>query len=195
MVAERAPDWYSPADYLARERQAATKSEYVNGCIKAMAGASPEHVFIAANVIVTLGRQLEETDCTVSGMDLRVRIPATNEYRYPDGVVTCGELERDALDPLTVSNPILIVEVLSPFTEAEDRGQKAAAYRTIPSLQAYVLIAQDRPLVEHFQRRADGWLLTEYRGLDAVAALPAINCALPLRAAYRRVHFPTTPAA
>ena len=127
-------------------------------------------------------------------MDLRLRIPATNRYTYPDVAVACGDIQFEDAELDILLNPTLIVEVLSPSTEAADRGGKFAAYRTIPSLQAYVLIAQDQPLVEHFQRQGESWLLTAYSGLDAVVPLPAIGCTLRLHDVYRRVRFDQSPA-
>ncbi len=112
---------------------------------------------------------------------MRVKIEATGDYAYPDLSVVCGDVLVEDDHDDTPLNPVLIVEVLSPSTEAWDRGGKFARYRTMPSLKAYLLIAQHEPRVEHFQRRADGsWLLTEAVGLDAALTLTSIDCTLEL---------------
>src|SRR5438270_3295621 len=111
-------------------------------------------------------------------------------YTYPDIAVVCGDaqFEDDQVD--TLLNPTLIVEVLSPSTEAYDRGAKFGYYRQLPSLREYLLVAQDQMLLEHFVREDDGWLLTETTGPDAVVHLPSINCAVALAEVYRKVVFP-----
>lgn len=157
--------------YLARERQADTRHEFLNGEAVAMAGASLRHNEIVGNVFATLRRQLRPRGCGVFTSDLRVWIPAEERGVYPDVVVVCGEpqLYDDAAD--TLLNPNLLIEVLSPSTEGVDRGEKFASYRTLPSLTDYVLVAQKRVLVEHFARQDDGrWLLTSATRLsDAIS--------------------------
>jgi Uma2 family endonuclease len=184
--------YYTPEQYLELERQAEYKSEYYAGEIFAMAGGSPEHSLIAANVIAGLHPQLLGKPCRVYNSDLRVR--TTEElYTYPDVTIVCGEPQFAVEDPETLVNPTLIVEVLSRTTEAWDRGGKFEQYRQRESLQEYVLVAQDRPHVERFARQADGqWLLSEVNGLDAVMALPAIGCELALAGVYYQVTFPAT---
>jgi hypothetical protein len=122
---------------------------------------------------------------------MRVKIEATNTYVYPDVTVACGELSFEDANVDILLNPTLIVEVLSPSTEAHDRGDKFAHYQSIPSLKEYVLVAQDRPRIEHFVRRENGhWDYSEVRGFDAVMPLPSIDCNLPLAEVYARVTFP-----
>ena len=178
---------FTPEEYLALERKAETKSEYINGEIYAMAGASREHNFIVGDVFGELRTQLRGRRCELYSNDMRVRVSPTGLYTYPDVVVVCGRSRfEDALVDVLL-NPTVIVEVLSPSTEAYDRGEKFAHYRYVASLQEYVLIAQDRMRVVHFARRGQQWLLTAYSHPDEVLALPSIECALPLQEIYARV--------
>jgi Uma2 family endonuclease len=185
--------YISPEEYLERERQAETKSEYFAGEIFAMAGGSPEHSLIAANVTGGLWTQLRESPCTAYNSDMKVR-STTEHFAYPDVTVVCGEAQFGGNEGDVLLNPTLIVEVLSPTTEAWDRGGKFEQYRQRESLQEYVLIAQDRPHVERFARQPDGqWLMSERSGLDARLPLPAIRCELVLSEVYRKVTFPGQP--
>ena len=130
--------------------------------------------------------------CELYPVDMRVRIPATGLYTYPDVVVVCGEpqFEDDHVD--TLLNPIVLIEVLSPSTERSDRGEKFTRYRMLESLQEYVLVSQDKPQVECFFRQPDGgWLLMPYSGLDAVAKLRSLDVELPLSEIYAGVTFPS----
>src|SRR3989442_732099 len=165
----------TPEQYLALERQAETKSEYFAGEIFAMAGASPEHSIITVNLTRELSSQLLERPCQVYSSDMKVRV-TEDLYVYPDVSVVCGEAQFAGEEREVLLNPTLIVEVLSPSTEAWDRGGKFEQYRQRESLQEYVLIAQGRPHVERYARQADGqWLVTEVNGLEAVPALPSID--------------------
>lgn len=178
---------YTPEEYLAFERAAEDKNEYINGCIVAMSGASRRHNLVTVNAAGELRQQLRERPCEVYSSDMRVQINAAGQYRYPDVIVVCGEPQFEDAELDTLLNPTVIVEVLSPSTEAVDRGDKFAAYRRLPSLQEYVLIAQDKPCVEHFLRQGERWLLTEFSGLNDIVPLPAIDCTLALRELYRKV--------
>lgn len=182
--------YITPEQYLELERQAEYKSEYFAGEIFAMAGASPEHNLISGNVFGTLWSQLRNSPCTPYGSDQKVR--ATKElYTYPDLTIVCGEPEFGGTDKDVLLNPMLIVEVLSPTTEAWDRGGKFEQYRQRESLQEYVLVSQVRPLIERYARQASGqWMLTEAKGLEAVLALPSIECDLSLSEVYRKIAFP-----
>ena len=120
---------------------------------------------------------------------MRVKVNETGLYTYPDVSAVCGEaLFEDAVVD-TLTNPTLIVEVLSPSTEAYDRGSKFEHYRCIPTLQEYVLVTQNRPLVDKFTRQGELWMLTTYRGLDAVLDLDSVECRIPLRKIYGKVLF------
>lgn len=181
--------YYTPEQYLQLERQAEYKSEYYDGEIFAMAGGSPEHSLVAANVTRELGQQLLEKPCRVYNSDLRVHTSETL-YTYPDVTVVCGEPQFSDENGDTLLNPTVIVEVLSPTTEAWDRGGKFEQYRQRESLQEYVLVAQDRPHVERFTRQSNGqWLLSEVNGLESAIGLPTIGCELALALVYHNVEF------
>lgn len=177
----------TPAQYLALERKAEFKSEYFDGVVLARAVSNRFHNLISVNVAYEIGSQLKGRPCETYIVDMRVRIGPARAYVYPDVVVACGEpqFEDDELD--TLLNPTAIVEVLSPSTEALDRGHKFACYRRLASLREYVLVAQDRPCVERYTRQGDDWLLTELSRPDAVLRLDSIGCAVPLREIYARV--------
>lgn len=184
VVAERT---YSPEDYLSLERIAEFKSEFVDGRLYAMTGASREHNLIAFNIGRELGMQLKDRPCEAYIGDMRVKSVEARSYRYPDLAVVCGapEFEDEAFD--TLLNPTLLAEILSTSTEASDRGAKFAEYRCIPSLREFLLVAQDRPRIERFVRYGDGWLLTVAEGPDAAVELDAIGCTLDLREVYHKV--------
>ena len=182
--------YITPEQYLALERQAETKSEYFAGEIFAMAGASREHNRISGNAFGELWSQLRDRPCATYNSDMKVRT-TEDHYAYPDVTVVCGEAQFGGEEREVLLNPTLIVEVLSPSTEAWDRGGKFEQYRQRESLQEYVLIAQDRPHVERYARQEDGqWLLTEVNGLEAVLALPSIGGELALAEVYRKVTLP-----
>jgi len=158
----------TPTQYLAFERKAAYKSEFYGGEMFAMVGASEEHCLIKDNLAREAGYQLKGGPCRVVTSDLRVKVDPTGLYTYPDVVIYCDrpQFEDNVLDALL--NPRAIVEVLSESTEVYDRGDKFRHYRQVPSLQEYVLAAQDRPLVERHVRQPDGsWLMTEFAGRRA----------------------------
>lgn len=182
----------TPEEYLARERKAETKSEYFDGEIFAMSGASPAHVLIVTNIVRELSGQLRPRDCTVYSTDLRVKVSAAGLYTYPDVVVVCGAPRFEDEQKDTLVNPKVIVEVLSKSTQDYDRGAKFEQYRTIESFTEYVLIAQDKPHVEHFIRQPDGrWLLAETNRLDDRIELETITARLALADAYEKVDLPT----
>ena len=178
-------------DYLALERASETKSEYLDGEMVEMTGASRWHNLIVMNVGAELRQQLKHRPCEVYSNDQRVRVPATGLYTYPDVVVACGEprFEDDSLE--TLLNTTLILEVLSPSTESYDRGKKFEHYRTIGSLAEYLLVSQDEILVEQFVRQSGAaggtWLFTATSGRDAVVHLPSLGCSLALAEIYDKV--------
>lgn len=193
MTAQAIPRTYSFAEYLEIERKAEYRSELVNGYIYAMAGASRMHNLVAGNTFGELRQQLKGRPCEAYTSDMRVKVEATGRVAYPDVVVMCGKpVFADAVKD-TLLNPLVIVEVLSPSTEADDRGEKFAHYRRIESLQEYVLIAQDRIRVEHFLRQGEQWLLTEVADLDSKLELPSLACTVPLRDIYDKVDFAPPP--
>ena len=184
---------YTPEEYLSLERQAPFKSEYVDGTIVAMAGASREHNLIGANLVRRLGNQLDGRPCETYSNDMRVLVSRTGLYTYPDVVVVCGEALFLDKDEDTLLNPTVIAEVLSPSTEAYDRGKKFGHYRRLESLREYVVVAQDEVLVEHYVREGEIWHLTDLRSMDDTLSLASIDCHIPLREIYARVRFPETP--
>jgi Uma2 family endonuclease len=172
-------------EYLARERVAETKSEFFNGEVFALAGASPTHVVIATNVAGEIRTRLRNRDCTVYTAALRVEISATDSYAYPDVVVVCGALQLSERDKDTVTNPRLIVEVLSESTADYDRSGKFEHYRAIESFAEYLCIAQDRCHVERWVRQPDRtWRFSESNQIEAIVALESVDVRLPLAAIY-----------
>lgn len=170
-------------DYLSLEREAEFRSEFANGQIEAMSGGSKRHALIASNLNTELGLQFRKRACFVFGSDMRLAILTKRHGRYPDLSLVCGQPEFYQGDTLT--NPTVLAEVLSKSTEAKDRGEKAEEYRSLPSLQEYLLIAQDRYHVEHYIRQSDQrWLLTEYKELHETVQLTSINCQLKLADIY-----------
>jgi len=191
MATARAPR-LTPEEYLEHERRAEVRSEYLDGEVFAMSGASREHGLIATNLTRELSLQLKGRPCETFTADMRVKVSAISLYTYPDVVVACGELVFEGEEPDTLLNPTLIVEVLSASTEAYDRGNKFKHYRQIPSLQEYVLVSQEQPQVERFVRRGDGeeWVWSAVTGLEATAHFASIDCRVPLAEIYDRVAFP-----
>ena len=180
--------YVSPAEYLALERQAESKHEYVDGEIFAWAGASRRHNLIAGNIQGELRQQLKGRPCEVYPGEMRVKAPASRAYVYPDVVVVCGEpkFEDGYLD--TLLNPTVVFEVLSKSTESYNRLAKSAYYRTIESLSEYLLVAQEEYRIEQYVKQVAGrWLLTEVRSLDAAIELESIHCSLTLRDIYDRI--------
>lgn len=177
-------------EYLTLERQSETKSDYLDGEVFAMAGASREHNLISLRIASSLDTQLDEEDCEVYAHDMRVRTP-DDLLTYPDVVVVCGERWFDDSEVDTLLNPIVIAEVLSPSTEDYDRLTKLEHYRKFPSLAEVLLIAQDRARVEHWVRQGDGrWMVEDIEDLEAVVELPSIGCSLDLKKVYRGVLTP-----
>jgi Uma2 family endonuclease len=184
----------TPEQYLEIERKAETRSEYYQGEMFAMAGASWAHVTISANVTSALHIHFRGGGCSVGGSDTRVNIPGTGLYTYPDVVAICGKPQFLDGQFDTLLNPTVIVEVLSPSTELYDRGRKFDHYKTIDSLRDYLLIASDRIVVDLFSRQPDGrWLLTSARGVTESVEIPSLNLRLSLADIYERVEFETSP--
>jgi Uma2 family endonuclease len=182
--------YLSRAEYLALERVAERKSEYLDGEMIGMTGASRRHSLITLNVGAELNRQLEDRPCEVHVNDLRVLVAASSLYTYPDVIVVCGEPELTDRYRDTLTNPTMLIEVLSPSTEAYDRGAKFGHYRTLDSLREYLLISQDRPRVEQYIRQENGnWLFTEKAEVAATVILPSIECQLALERIYKKVRF------
>jgi len=189
-MSRQVKSYITPEEYLAFERKAETKNEYVNGEIFAMTGASRKHNLIALYIAGELRQQLKGKPCEVYPGDMRVKAPASRSYVYPDVVVVCGEpqLEDDYLD--TLLNPTLVVEVLSKSTESYNRLAKSSYYRTIESLSEYLLVSQEEYRVEQYVKQAEGrWLLADVRALEAEIELESIGCSFALRDIYERITF------
>jgi Uma2 family endonuclease len=180
------PNYYlSPEGYLALERKAEFKSEYMDGVVYAFAGGSPRHNLIVANIIITLGGQLKGRPCRVYPSDLKVSVPTFKRFFYPDVSVVCGDDEVADDEQDVLLNPTLIVEVSSESTAASDRGKKFLSYQQIDSLQEYLLVSQDELLVEEYARQGnDRWLYTKVTGLEGSLTLPSVNCELALKDIY-----------
>jgi Uma2 family endonuclease len=194
MSSVAAQTYLTPEEYIASERKATLKSEYLSGEIVAMSGASNAHNLITMNTTTQLYNQLVEGGCRVFSSDMRVGIGTGVSYFYPDIAVTCDKprFEDDAFD--TLINPQVIVEVLSPATKAYDRGEKSARYRQLESLQEYILISQDQVHVEHYLRQGKQWVLSEFSALENVLPLVSIGAEPSLRQIYRFVEFETDAA-
>lgn len=199
MVAPRSKPYFTVDQYLAIERAAEERHIYLDGEIHAMAGESDAHGVISVNIVIALGMQLKGTPCQARTKDTKVRsgptvMPGPSSrglFSYPDVLVICGKPEfHDAVTDV-VLNPAAIVEILSPSTEAFDRGEKFIRYQTYnPTLREYVLVSQDRPQVEVFTRQSDGsWSYHRTVGLEATAALSSIPCTLQLADVYDRLRF------
>jgi Uma2 family endonuclease len=189
---------FSIGDYLNRERVAVDKHEFRDGEIVMMSGGSRNHSLIIANTIAALHGKLKGGPCNVYDGNLRIRIPRRVLYTYPDLSVICGKAEPDPDDPAgeTIINPRMIFEVLSPSTEAYDRGEKFTRYQLLDSLAEYVLVSQSEPRVESFFRQPDGtWLLTPISGVQSIAPLRCLNVSLALSEIYAGVDFPASSAA
>lgn len=179
-------------EYLDLERAADERHELIDGEMFAMSGGTREHSLIAVNIGSGLHAALRSKLCEVFNSDMRIRIEAMSRYTYADALAVCGppqflDEKRD-----TLLNPTAIFEVLSDSTESYDRGEKFAGYRTLPSLQEYVLVSQKQKLVEHFHRQADGSWLLRVSGAGESVSLPSLGCELSVDEIYFKVF--ETPA-
>lgn len=178
---------YTTKEYLGLEEKSEYRSEYDDGEIVAMAGGSLNHAQITANINRNFGNKITEK-CTSLSSDVRVQVQNFRKFYYPDILVICGEPQFYEKRNDTITNPILIVEVLSDSTEAKDRGEKMLAYRSLESLQEYVLVSQDKAIVEQYIKNADGnWLHKATIGLNSSVKFEAIEVELTLDEIYQRV--------
>ncbi|GMU41986.1 MAG: hypothetical protein AMXMBFR23_28520 [Chloroflexota bacterium] len=174
----------SYAEYLALERTTGVRHEFASGTAWAMAGGSVRHSAIKTNLTALFRGALRDTPSRPYDSDLKVRVLATGLATYPDLSVVCGRPQLDPEDGHAVTNPTLLVEVLSPDTEAWDRGGRFAHYRRIPSLRHYLLVSQDVARIEHYELLADGsWRLTEH-GAGQAIPLSALSIELPVDPVY-----------
>lgn len=196
MSLPRALPTFTPEDYLSLERLSEIRHEYLDGFVYAMAGESPTHSIICFNLAGSLHGQLKGTPCRGYSPNMKVRTKDESLYSYPDLAVICGEPVYHDKHGDVLLNPTVVFEVLSPSTQAYDRGEKSLRYRTeIESLRDFVLVAQDRPRFEHFSRQPDGtWSRAEIDGLSGVLALASIDCRVRLADVYDRIAFADPPA-
>ena len=195
MASQQEP-YVTPEQYLAFERDAEAKHEYLDGRIYAMTGGSVNHARLIGNVHAELRAQLRGRPCEAFTSELKVRVEASGLHTYPDVSALCGKPELGGQCDEILLNPTVLVEVLSPSTERYDRGEKFVHYRQIPSLREYVLVWQDWMHVERFARDATDptrWVLADASGPDGEFDLPSIGCFLRLRDVYERVDVPPTP--
>jgi Uma2 family endonuclease len=181
---------YTPAEYLALERAAETKHEYLDGEISPMTGTSRPHNLITGNLYRLVSQDLLAGPCETYVGDMRVKVGRTGLYTYPDIVVACGPIEFEDTYIDTLLNPVAIIEVLSPSTEAYDRGRKFAQYRQLQSLREYILVSQDGMRVERFVRQGDLWILLELTGPGAILSFESIPVSVTLADIYDRVRLP-----
>ena len=180
----------TPEEYLAAERLSETRSEYLDGGVYPMTGGSINHIRIVSNIDTQLNNQLGDRQCDVLPTEMKVRLQESRKFFYPDIAVVCGDPQFYDERTDIILNPDLIIEVLSPSTEAFDRGAKFQAYRTLESLKEYLLVSQETPLIEQYVRGDGGkWTLTAVAGLESSLALPSIGCTLNLGAVYDKVDF------
>lgn len=185
---------YTIEEYLALERESEVKYEYWDGEIFAMSGGTLAHDLIMWNASNSLGTQLAGKDCRVFTDNMQIKVPAAPPYRYADGSVVCGTIEVERFNGADLLlNPILIIEVLSPSTEAYDRGDKFTYYKSIPSFREYLLIAQHRPHVTHYVKSDGGkWDYEEINDVGSSIYLTSIDCSLARADIYRDVEFAHT---
>lgn len=192
MNALKAAQLISPAEYLARELDSPIKHEYVGGVLYAMSGARVRHNRISVAILLALGAQLRGSKCEPFNSDMKVRIqlPTHVRFYYPDAMVVC---QTNGDEDAYQDQPKVVVEVLSSRTRRQDLGEKCEAYLKIPSLNVYLLVEQDEPIVVVYRRSDQGFQREVYQGLESVIELPEIGCQLPLSEVFDRVEFGPEP--
>ncbi len=190
----QAQTWISPEEYLNIERKATYRSEYVNGEMFAMAGATRQHNRISSNLVSEINQHIKSRDCNVYSSDLRVHVPSTGYFTYPDIVITCGkEAFTDAHNDILV-NPLVIIEILSDSTASIDRGKKFEQYRELTSFVEYLLIEQRTPHIEQYiLHDSQEWRYRDIHEIDGQVTIQAINCPLLLRDIYHKVEWLPRP--
>jgi len=182
--------FYTLDEYFALEGAGHARYEYWDGEIFCMSGGTEQHGRISGNLYFILRQQLSGRACEAFTSEHPISTPTLPPYRYPDVSVACGNARFEKIDKIDVlTNPTLIVEVLSPTTESRDRKEKRIAYQAIPSLAEYLLITQDAPHITHFIRQDDNWQRSDYGDLKALVVLPSIECVLALSEVYQDIEF------
>ncbi len=179
------------AEYLALEKEAQEKYEYHDGYIYSMAGGTYNHGVICGNIFgeVRTGLANKNDNCRALLSEIKLHIQSENSFVYPDTMVICGEVEHSTLESNAVVNPVVVVEVLSKTTATYDRGDKFYLYRQLKSVQEYVLIEQEKPQVELYQRQADLWKISRFKGIDTAFTLSSIMLTIQIRDLYEGVGF------
>src|SRR5947209_3146010 len=187
---------YTLEEYFELERKSEERYEYWDGEVFSMSGVSPEHAQLEVNFISRLNSRLAGKGCRVFPANIRIKVPSAPPYRYADVSALCGEAQFEEIGGIrAVTNPTLIIEILSSSTEAYDRGDKFTHYQSIPSFREYLLVAQHRPHVTHLVKQADGsWIYNEYNDLSAVVKLTSFNCELPMSEIYENISFASDKA-
>ncbi len=181
---------YSIAEYLQNEEKSLEKHEYYQGEVFAMAGASIPHNQIVANTLIDIGSYLNGKKCRIFPSDLKIHVKANSLFTYPDLSIVCGKVETLENHKDIVTNPTILIEVLSPTTQDYDRGGKFKLYRDIPSLKEYILISSLEVLVEKYNKQADGtWVLHEYKAEKNLFTIAPIDMTAELKSLYRNVEF------
>jgi Uma2 family endonuclease len=192
MTVIHAKSRYTPAEYYALEHEATYKSDYYEGEIFDMSGGTATHSLIISNIGGELRQRLKGKPCTAYDSNMRLKVEASSLRTYPDVTVYCEEMRYDPEDPrnTTALNPTVLFDVLSPTTEAYDRGLKATNYRLVKSLQAYAFVAKDRPHVElHYRSSGGQWTINDVQGMEASVPLNVLGIELPLAEIYDKVDF------
>jgi Uma2 family endonuclease len=179
-------DRYTPEEYLALDRNAEFRSEYIDGRMVAMSGNSRPHSIIVSNLVRMFGNCFDGRPCEVYSNTMRVKV-TSSRYVYPDVVAVCDEPKFEDREVDILLNPGLVVEVLSPSTASYDRGDKFVHYRKIDSLHEVLIIAQDCVVIEHWRRQGDMWTLTEITGVYDTLMLNSVGCAIPVQEIYSRL--------
>jgi Uma2 family endonuclease len=186
---------YTLEEYFDLELSTNERFEYWNGEVFSMSGVNENHAQIEGNTYLSLRLALRGRECRVFPANMRIKAPSLPPYRYADISALCGQRAFEKIGGVDVlTNPTLIIEVLSDSTEAYDRGDKFTHYKSIPSLKEYLLIAQHRPHITQYVKQEDGsWSYREVNELSASLHLPPIDCVLELSEVYRDVTFPAEP--
>ncbi|MFK7907193.1 MAG: Uma2 family endonuclease [Chitinophagales bacterium] len=191
-MADLALKRHSLLEYLEMEEKATEKHEYHNGFIKAMSGGTYDHSTISSNVVACIREEILKngSKCRPANGDLKVYIEAVNRSFYPDAMAICSDAEFHLNRKDIITNPTLVVEVLSKSTEAFDRGKKFRYYQTLPSFKEYILVSQDQPVVEGYYRYDDSlWRISNAVGLDKSIPFYSLDCKIKLKDIYAFINF------
>lgn len=189
-LAAKADTFYTAEEYLVFEREASEKHEFFNGEIVAMAGASEKHNIISSNIYTEISICLKDTNCRPFASDMRVEAVKSRKhnYFYPDIVVTCGERKYTDENRDTLTNPTVIIEILSKSTQLKDRNEKFESYLAVESLRDYILVEQDIMRIEHYSRLdKNSWAVRLFSDFEEEINLASINCRLRLDEIYKEV--------